>query len=123
MSICSSRCLRLGFAALYALTALIAVALTDAHHSHGDRAAAATAVSFVSKICGGNHANSSETEADCCDLCIAATTAVLEPPPTATFLIRREIATRLHFAQQLGRVADAAPDDLRSRAPPAPCLT
>jgi hypothetical protein len=108
----------LGGVALYALSTLFAAALTPAH---GERSGIMAQASSA-QLCAAGHADKSRTADDCCDICVVSAAAGLEPPPSAHFVIRPEIATRLNFALRLGRVADATPDNLRSRAPPAPLV-
>lgn len=114
------RNLRLCFVALYALTTLVAAFLVSAHAGHSNGAGISEPLPIAGPICGGpqDRAGKASLAAVCCDICDSSVSAGLEPPPIATFLARREIATRLNFALRLGRVADEAPDDLRSRAPP-----
>lgn len=105
---------------LYALTTLVAVLMLPAHAA--DRmGAAAPGASITAPVCAGQQDKDGKANlaSICCDICNASVSAGLEPPSAATFLIRHEFSTRLNFAQRLGRIADATPDDLRSRAPPA----
>ncbi|PPD44057.1 MAG: hypothetical protein CTY15_08335 [Methylocystis sp.] len=113
--------LRLGVVALYALATIVVALVVSAHgaHRHGASAAAAHATVNVPICAGQNDEDGKSGAAVCCDICEAGVSAGLEPAPTTYFLFRHEIATRLNFAQRLGHVADARPDNLRSRAPPA----
>jgi hypothetical protein len=115
------RLLRLAFVTLYALTTLVAVLMLPAHAADCVGAAAPTGASITTAVCAGQQgkAGRSNLASVCCDVCDSSVSTGLEPPSVATFLIRHEFSTRLNFAQRLGRVADATPDDLRSRAPPA----
>lgn len=111
------RIFRLGLVTLYALATLVAVLVAPAHMAqvHGG------SVMDGAAICAAQQGKAGKTEFSslCCDSCNLAASAGLEPPPVATLLLRHEIRTRLTFAQRLGLTADARPDDLRSRAPPA----
>lgn len=105
---------------LYALATLFAVLIAPPHAEH-DHGAFLERPSISGAICLGQQDKAGKTgpASVCCDMCNLAASGGLEPPPVATLLVRHEIATRMKFEQRLGLAADARPDDLRSRAPPA----
>lgn len=112
---------RLAFAALYALATLL-VAPVVASSGHAASSQGIEIADSGAPLCARQASPDDErnNSSPCCDACQITHGADLPAPSSAAAVIRREIATRLCFLQQFGRVADAAPDDLRSRAPPAP---
>lgn len=108
-----------GVAAIYA-AAMIVVAFTMASHlSHQvETALAAVSADYGAKVCNSDGDRGDASSAACCDSCTLAAAPGLGAAIANYVVYSFEISTRLNFAQRLGRVADAAPDDLRSRAPP-----
>jgi hypothetical protein len=118
---------RIGFATLYALATLVTALVVSAHAGHGGHSPAElshrpfVATSIQAPICGKHDGGDGKSRiaASCCDACQANGPAGLETAFFSSFFFRHEFSTRLHFECRLGRVADATPDNLRSRAPPA----
>ena len=107
---------RLGLTTLYAFATLMSIMLLASHAPHD----AHSPVSAHARLCSDPGPTGDPAKIElCCDVCQLSGTSGLEPVEQASFLFRHEISTRLIFAQRLNRVADATPDDLRSRAPPA----
>lgn len=117
------RSLRLGFAALYALATLL-IAVIVASPGHAESSAGIGAGDSAATLCASHESPDGERNgaSTCCDACQITHGVDLPAPSPAITVIQREIATRLCFLQQFGRVADASPDDLRSRAPPTPLI-
>jgi hypothetical protein len=119
--------LRMSFATLYALATLVTALVVSTHAGHNGRSPAelshpaSVATSIQAPICGKHDGGDGKSRiaASCCDACQANGPAGLEAASFSSFFFRHEISTRLHFQCRLGRVADATPDNLRSRAPPA----
>jgi hypothetical protein len=112
---------RLALIACYAVATLVAAVLAQAHHAHDAQADGVSAAAPSVALCRGGDGTKdrSGTAAACCAACPLGETGFVAPTAPASFSLRREITTRLAFARRLGHVADATPDNLRSRAPPA----
>lgn len=108
--------------ALYAVTMVLFAFISGAHHhgasGHAARVAAAQ-TSGVASLCVGLGQHGDESAADaCCDACLSISASGLPPLEIGFSRLEIERKARIYFAQRFGHVADGAPDDLRSRAPP-----
>lgn len=115
--------LRLVAAALYALSLLVVAHGVSAHGDGGATMhAAVSGQALIDMVCHADVNGSGAPDGGshlCCDACVASHVAGFLPAPIRALDHRIEFAVRLDFARRLGRDADARPDDLRSRAPPA----
>lgn len=114
-----SRWARIGFVTLYAFATLMAAFLVSAHAAHRHAGHGAAAIT-----CNGDDGDKGQTHnaAACCDACPLTDIGGAAPGAESSFIFRHEIKTRLNFALRLGQTADGTPDNLRSRAPPAPSI-
>jgi hypothetical protein len=115
-----SRWARIGFVTLYALATLMAAFLVSAHAAHRHAGHGVAAAMTCNSDDGGD--GQSQSAAACCDACPLTDIGGAAPDGEGSFLFRHEIKTRLNFALRLGQTADGTPDNLRSRAPPAPSV-
>jgi hypothetical protein len=116
---------RVWIAGLYAMAmTLVAFTASSDMHSVGasshDAKIAAAAIVIPSLICSsaGDNNDSAPECMSCCEACTLSAAPGLNVVATTHVIYVLEISTRAEFASRLGQVADAAPDDLRSRAPP-----
>jgi hypothetical protein len=116
---------RVWIAGLYALAmTLVAFTASSNMHSVGasshDAKVAAVASVSPSLICSsaGDNNGSAPECLSCCDACTLSAAPGLNVVATTHVIYVLEISARAEFTSRLGHVADATPDDLRSRAPP-----
>jgi hypothetical protein len=111
----------LSVAALYA-AAMLCVAFLSGLHPHEApteySVVAAKAIDASPLCAAGEDAPDPHAQSSCCETCLLSSTPGLMVVAVTFMRLPVEIATRIYFAQRFGHVSDAAPDDLRSRAPP-----
>jgi hypothetical protein len=110
-------------AALYALTMIFVAFVAASPHerpSSGDPGVYVASDAVQSLFChSGDHEGGGGDQAmSCCDACILSGTPGLNVVATTHLVHSLEVSTRIAFASRLGRIADATPDNIRSRAPP-----
>jgi hypothetical protein len=101
---------------------MLCIAFLSGLHPHEAPAeysvVAAKAIDSSPLCAAGDHGPDQHPQSSCCDACLLNAAPGLMVVAVTFLRLPVEIATRIDFAQRFSHVSDAAPDDLRSRAPP-----
>lgn len=120
MGVSLFRTCRITLIAFYAFSTVVVALLVTTHNAHESGFSTLHNVSAASDcLAGGKTRNSSSIDANCCQSCSLSEAGGVAPVAQLSFSQPHEIITRLEFAQRLGPVVDATPENRRSRAPPA----